>query len=84
MRSSIGGVNSDGLSAAVFTQDLATSFRFVDRLGTDQVSVNQPTSGWNVHHGLGGFNDSGSPFKQQSLEALRFFAKVKTAASRAA
>lgn len=71
-----------GLSSAVFTRSLAAATRFVDGVDTGQVSVNQPTSGWDVHHPFGGFKDSGSPFKEQGLEALRFYSRVKTAAIR--
>jgi len=73
-----------GLSSAVFTRSLEAAHRFVDAVDTGQVSVNQPTSGWDVHHPFGGFKDSGSPFKEQGLEALRFYTRVKTAAIRSA
>jgi aldehyde dehydrogenase (NAD+) len=33
---------------------------------------------------FGGFLDSGSPFKEQGLEALRFYTRVKTVAVRSA
>ncbi|MDR7188404.1 acyl-CoA reductase-like NAD-dependent aldehyde dehydrogenase [Microbacterium sp. BE35] len=47
-----------------------------------QPSVNQPTSGWDIHQAFGGFKESGSPFKEQGHEALRFYTRVKTAAVR--
>ncbi|MCU1480696.1 MAG: putative NAD+-dependent betaine aldehyde dehydrogenase [Subtercola sp.] len=71
-----------GLSSAVFTRDLDAAFRFIDGVDTGQVSVNQPTSGWDVHQPFGGFKDSGSAFKEQGLEALHFYTRVKTAAIR--
>ncbi|QNO38310.1 aldehyde dehydrogenase [Protaetiibacter sp. SSC-01] len=71
-----------GLSSAVFTRDLGNAFAFVHGVDTGQVSVNQPTSGWDVHHPFGGFKDSGSPFKEQGTEALAFYSRVKTAAIR--
>jgi aldehyde dehydrogenase (NAD+) len=71
-----------GLSAAVFTDSLAAATRFMDEVDTGQVAVNLPTSGWDVHHPFGGFRDSGSPFKEQGLEALRFYTRVKTCAVR--
>lgn len=72
-----------GLSSALFTNDLGATERFIDRADTGQVSVNQPTSGWDVHHPFGGFRDSGSPFKEQGLDALQFYTRTKTAAIRA-
>ncbi|MDX2377507.1 aldehyde dehydrogenase family protein [Microbacterium sp. LRZ72] len=71
-----------GLSSAVFTESLASANRFIDEADTGQVSVNQPTIGWDIHHPFGGFKDSGSPFKEQGSEALRFYSRVKTAAVR--
>jgi len=71
-----------GLSSAVFTRSLDSAFRFIAGVETGQVSVNQPTSGWDVHQPFGGFKDSGSPFKEQGLEALHFYTRVKTAAIR--
>jgi len=74
--------SSYGLSSAVFTNNLGAAERFVDRVDTGQVSVNQPTSGWDVHQPFGGFLDSGSPFKEQGLDALQFYTRTKTAAIR--
>jgi acyl-CoA reductase-like NAD-dependent aldehyde dehydrogenase len=73
-----------GLSAAVFTKDIGAAAYFEEYVDTGQVSVNLPTSGWDVHHPFGGFLDSGSPFKEQGLEALRFYTRVKTVAVRSA
>jgi alpha-ketoglutaric semialdehyde dehydrogenase len=71
-----------GLSAAVFTRDLRMANEFVNRAEAGQVSVNLPTSGWDVHHPFGGFRDSGSPFKEQGSPGLRFYTRIKTAAVR--
>ncbi|SHN75023.1 aldehyde dehydrogenase family protein [Cryptosporangium aurantiacum] len=71
-----------GLAAAVFTTNLQRAYEFADRVEVGQVSVNLPTSGWDVHMPFGGFGDSGSPFKEQGAEALRFYTKTKTVAVR--
>jgi aldehyde dehydrogenase (NAD+) len=71
-----------GLSAAVFTRSLEAAHRFIDGADVGQVAVNLPTSGWDVHQPFGGFGDSGSAFKEQGLEALRFYTRVKTSAMR--
>ena len=73
-----------GLSAAIFTRDLGAAAYFEEYADAGQVSVNLPTSGWDIHHPFGGFADSGSPFKEQGLEALRFYTRVKTVAVRSA
>ena len=71
-----------GLSAALFTTSVKAAHLFVDRSETGQVAVNLPTSGWDVHHPFGGFRDSGSPFKEQGIEALHFYSRAKTYAIR--
>jgi aldehyde dehydrogenase (NAD+) len=71
-----------GLAAAVFTRDLNAAYTFVEAVDCGQVAVNTTTSGWDVHHPFGGFGDSGSAFKEQGAEALRFSTRVKTVAIR--
>ncbi|MFT4210644.1 MAG: aldehyde dehydrogenase family protein [Microbacterium sp.] len=71
-----------GLSAAIFTRDLGAAHRFVAEVDTGQVSVNQPTSGWDIHQGFGGFKESGSAFKEQGTAALAFYTRIKTVAVR--
>lgn len=72
-----------GLAAAVFTNDLGAAERFIAQAEAGLVSVNQPTSGWDVHHPFGGFGLSGSAFKEQGLDSLQFYTRTKTAAVRA-
>jgi aldehyde dehydrogenase (NAD+) len=71
-----------GLSAAVFTRSLEHAARFAADADTGQVSVNLPTSGWDVHHPFGGFGQSGSAFKEQGFDGLRFYTRTKTVAVR--
>ncbi len=71
-----------GLSSSIFTNNLGYAFEFVHAVDTGQVSVNQPTSGWDIHHPFGGFKDSGSGYKEQGHDALTFYTRVKTAAIR--
>jgi aldehyde dehydrogenase (NAD+) len=72
-----------GLSAAVFTSSLSAATSFQQRADAGQIAVNLPTSGWDVHHPFGGFGASGSAFKEQGLEGMRFYTRVKTIAVRA-
>ncbi|WP_405009099.1 aldehyde dehydrogenase family protein [Kitasatospora sp. NBC_01539] len=69
-----------GLAAALFTRDLGAAHRFAEAADCGQVAVNTTTSGWDVHHPFGGFRASGSAFKEQGGEALRFYTRVKTVA----
>jgi acyl-CoA reductase-like NAD-dependent aldehyde dehydrogenase len=72
-----------GLSAALFTKSLSATDGFLRRIEAGQAAVNLPTSGWDVHQPFGGFKLSGSPFKEQGLEALAFYTRTKTCAVRA-
>ena len=60
--SAVSAVNASrfGLAAAVFTRDLKAAMTFADGVQTGQVSVNLPTSGWDVHMPFGGYKRSGS------------------------
>jgi aldehyde dehydrogenase (NAD+) len=71
---------SFGLSAAIFTRDLRAAQVFASEVNTGQVAVNLPTSGWAPHLPFGGFALSGSPFKEQGLNALQFYTRTKTIA----
>ena len=72
-----------GLSAALFTRSLSSAAQFAAEVDAGQVAINLPTSGWDVHQPFGGFRESGSAFKEQGLEGLRFYTRVKTVATRA-
>jgi len=72
-----------GLAAALFTDSVDASTRFIDSVEAGQVAVNLPTSGWDVHMPFGGWKLSGSGFKEQGLEGLRFYTRVKTVAVKA-
>ncbi|WP_371657320.1 aldehyde dehydrogenase [Streptomyces sp. NBC_00280] len=80
--SAVEAVNDSGfgLAAAVFTRDLACAYRFADEAECGQVAVNTTTTGWDVHLPFGGFRDSGTAYKEQGDEVLRFSTRVKTVA----
>lgn len=69
-----------GLAAAVFTRDLGAAYRFADEAECGQIAVNTTTTGWDVHLPFGGFHDSGTAYKEQGEEVLRFSTRVKTVA----
>ncbi|MEU9732979.1 aldehyde dehydrogenase family protein [Streptomyces sp. NPDC048002] len=69
-----------GLAAALFTRDLSRAYRFADEAECGQVAVNTTTTGWDVHLPFGGFRDSGTAYKEQGDEVLRFSTRVKTVA----
>jgi acyl-CoA reductase-like NAD-dependent aldehyde dehydrogenase len=67
-----------GLSANIFTNDLGAAHRFAEEVEAGQVAINLPTAGWDVHVPFGGYKASGSPFKEQGLEGLRFYSRIKS------
>ena len=69
-----------GLSASVFTRDLAAARAFVRAVDVGNVGVNVPTSGWDVHVPFGGFKESGYGGKEHGTEGLHFYTRLKTAA----
>lgn len=71
-----------GLSANIFTNDLGAAHRFAEDVEVGQVAINLPTAGWDVHVPFGGYKSSGSPFKEQGLEGLRFYSRVKSVVMR--
>jgi acyl-CoA reductase-like NAD-dependent aldehyde dehydrogenase len=71
-----------GLSANIFTNDLGAAHRFAEEAEVGQVAINLPTAGWDVHVPFGGYKASGSPFKEQGLEGLRFYSRVKSVVMR--
>lgn len=69
-----------GLAAALFSQSVADVELFTREVSAGQIAVNLPTTGWDAHLPFGGFKASGSPFKEQGREGLRFYQRIKTVA----
>jgi len=72
-----------GLPAALFTKSLRQAHCIADVAdvaGVGRAAVSPPTSGWDVQLPVGGFGNSGSAFKEQGLDALRFSTRTTTVA----
>jgi aldehyde dehydrogenase (NAD+) len=67
-----------GLSAAVFTRDLATATRCVDGLAAGVLHVNSQTAGAEVHVPFGGTKASGHGPHEQGRAALEFYTEEIT------
>jgi aldehyde dehydrogenase (NAD+) len=67
-----------GLSASIFTRDLATAQRFVDQLEAGILHVNSQTAGADVHVPFGGIKASGFGPHEQGRAALEFYTEVVT------
>ncbi|MFC5198871.1 aldehyde dehydrogenase family protein [Streptomyces kaempferi] len=64
-----------GLSAAVWTRDPATAFRFRQGIGAGMVSVNNSTSGAEAHLPFGGNGKSGNGSRQSGVWVLDQFTR---------
>jgi alpha-ketoglutaric semialdehyde dehydrogenase len=67
-----------GLSASLFTRDLAKALHFAEHSRTGVVKVNQATSGTEHHVPFGGSKASGHGPREQGRAARDFFTESKT------
>jgi aldehyde dehydrogenase (NAD+) len=66
-----------GLSASVYTNDVAAMFRFVDRLDAGIVHVNSPTVGGEAHVPFGGMKATGVGLREMGRVAIDFYTELK-------
>ena len=74
------GVANDvrfGLSASVYTSDVASMFRFVDRLDAGIIHVNSPTVGGEAHVPFGGMKATGVGLREMGRVAIDFYTELK-------
>lgn len=69
-----------GLSASLFTRDLASAHRFLDVAQAGMVRVNQETAGVEYQAPFGGMKQSSSHTREQGQAALDFYTEIKTCA----
>jgi acyl-CoA reductase-like NAD-dependent aldehyde dehydrogenase len=67
-----------GLSAALFTRDLAAALTYVQRIEAGLVRVNGDTTGVDPHAPFGGVKGSSSGSREQGRAAREFFTEIKT------
>jgi len=66
-----------GLSASIYTSDVAAMFRFVDRLEAGIIHVNSPTVGGEAHIPFGGTKATGVGLREMGRVAIDFFTELK-------
>ncbi|MFC4598627.1 aldehyde dehydrogenase family protein [Cohnella hongkongensis] len=71
-----------GLSASLFTRDLAYAHRFLDEAQAGMVRVNQESAGVEYQAPFGGMKMSSSHSREQGQAALDFYTATKTCAIR--
>jgi len=67
-----------GLSAALFTRDLAAALRYVRRIDAGLVRVNGDTTGVDPHAPFGGVKGSSSGSREQGPAAREFYTELRT------
>jgi acyl-CoA reductase-like NAD-dependent aldehyde dehydrogenase len=67
-----------GLSATVFTRDLATAFAFARDIDAGVVHINCETTGSEPQVPFGGVKASSSHSREQGKAAAEFFTRIKT------
>ena len=66
-----------GLSASVYTNDVTSMFRFVDRLDAGIIHVNSPTVGGEAHIPFGGMKATGVGLREMGRVAIDFYTELK-------
>jgi alpha-ketoglutaric semialdehyde dehydrogenase len=66
-----------GLAAAVYTNDVAKMFRFVERLDAGILHVNSPTVGGEAHIPFGGMKATGVGLREMGRVAIDFYTELK-------
>jgi aldehyde dehydrogenase (NAD+) len=67
-----------GLSASLFTRDLRSALRYIDRIEAGLVRVNGDTTGVDPHAPFGGMKGSSSGSREQGSAAREFYTEIKT------
>lgn len=67
-----------GLSASIFTRDIARALTFVQRIQAGIVHVNSETAGAEPHVPFGGYKGSSSYSREQGKASREFYTQVKT------
>jgi aldehyde dehydrogenase (NAD+) len=62
---------------AIFTNDVASMFRFVDQLDAGIIHVNSPTVGGEAHIPFGGMKATGVGLREMGSVAIDFYTELK-------
>lgn len=67
-----------GLSASLFTKDIASALKYVSKIEAGMVRVNADTTGVDPHAPFGGVKASSSGSREQGPAAKDFYTEIKT------
>ncbi|MHB2019868.1 MAG: aldehyde dehydrogenase family protein [Candidatus Xenobia bacterium] len=66
-----------GLTSSIYTRDVGSIFRFIDRIETGITHVNSPTMGGEAQFPFGGMKATGVGHREMNEEAIDFFTEMK-------
>lgn len=66
-----------GLSSAIYTENIKTAFKAIEKLEAGITYVNAPTIGAEVHLPFGGIKGTGNGFREAGTEAIKEFTEIK-------
>lgn len=66
-----------GLSSSIYTENVRTAFKAIEKLEAGITYVNAPTIGAEVHLPFGGIKGTGNGFREAGTEAIKEFTEVK-------
>jgi acyl-CoA reductase-like NAD-dependent aldehyde dehydrogenase len=67
-----------GLSASLFTKDIAKAFTFINEIEAGLIKVNGESAGVELQAPFGGMKESSSHSREQGQAAIEFFTSIKT------
>ena len=66
-----------GLSSAIYTKDMTSAFRAIEKIDAGLTYINTSTIGAEVHLPFGGVKGTGNGFREAGTDAVREFTEVK-------
>lgn len=66
-----------GLSSSIYTSDIASAFRAIERIEAGITYVNSSTIGAEIHLPFGGVKGTGNGFREAGTDAIKEFSEVK-------
>jgi acyl-CoA reductase-like NAD-dependent aldehyde dehydrogenase len=66
-----------GLSASIYTNDVSSMYKFVDKLEAGIIHVNSPTVGGEAHIPFGGMKATGVGLREMGRVAIDFYTELK-------
>ncbi len=67
-----------GLSSAIYTRDIRTAFKAIEKIDAGITYVNSSTIGAEVHLPFGGIKSSGNGSREAGIEGINEFSETKT------